>query len=525
MPVCEDLATKTELEELKDEVQELRDQLNTVLGEDESGAVKKIFEIGSDVNDVKGTAELAIWGLTKLRAAGALTDIRQAVTSFLPGSTNLAKGASQWVKVAGNGATKPMINLDKISTIAGKGSATSKLASTVGGNSLAGLSILSDLVQLQGTLAINIGTVKVLDKRIEQEARGARLQIDSVNDGLLRLYEKNQGDITLIKNYLDLSIEQLTENVTKNTFTGQELDQIKEDIKNLEPNLDKVWAAINDLRAKNTQTKTEINELKNDLDEVADELLEAVNKTDEKIDKVSQVIEDIKSQIEKILEEIDLIKARLTELEERVTKAEEDIQGLKDDLDTLETDLRADIKLNEARSKSNEADLILLMKKVSKQTFDGIEQKFEEELEEPEEEVNDADIEELKQYINDKVTALLEAQFVEKIEPAVKIIEDEIKHDDYGLEKIQDFADTAWESIQNDKAMNATTLAFSIHNALMLSNDLPNTIKEATKLDFKTFQLKDQSGELYKTDEAVNAKTQAFARNILLPPNSSLFNY
>lgn len=511
---CEDLATKKELEEFKEEVQELRDQLNGLFGEDESGAVQKIFEIGSTANDAKDTAEFLSWGLTKLRASEALVDIKQAVSGFLPDSLNFAKGKSQWVKVKGSGKTVSAINLDKVSTIAGKSSVASKLSSKVGGGSLAGLSLLSDLIQLQGTLAINIGTVKILDERIEQESRGLGLQIDAVNDGLLRLYGKNKGDISSIKDFLDTLNTDIETEKVNTTANSEELDSIKEKNTDLETDLDEVWQAIQDLRNKNSQVKSEVEELQDVLEETATELTQSIAELEKKLDSSTQIIEDLRTQIKKINEEIDLIKEKIADLEARITKAEEDIETLRTDLETLEDDLRDEIKLVDTRSKSNEADIILLQKKVSKTTFEGMRQKIEDPDAPEEEEVDNADIEELKRYINDKVTALLDAQFTDKIEPAVKVIEDEIKNEDHGLEEIQKYAATAWESIQNDKAMNATTLAFSIHNALMVSNNLSKTINEASKLNFTSLQLKDETGELYDISEAVSSKTQSILTSL-----------
>lgn len=517
MPACEDLATKEELRELKEELQTLREQLNEVFGEDENGVVQQIFEVGSTANDAKDTAELAIWGLTKLRASEALVDIKQAVVNFLPDSLNLARGNSQWVKVKGSGLTDSMINLDKVSTLSGKNSLASKVTSKISSKALEGISLLSDLVQLQGTLAINMATVDILDKRIEAESKGLSLQIDVVNDGLLKLYSKNSGDITIIQEYLNSVNENLETNRANTVSNTEELDSLKEKNVEIETDLERVWAAIEDLRRKNAEVRSEVDEFRNELDEVADELTQSVDELDIKLDNTNQVLENLRIEIEKSNEAIDLIKEKLIELEERVTQLETDVVTLKEELEILEDDLREEINLVDARSKSNEADIILLFKKISKQSFEAIE--ITEELpEDPEgENVENADIEELKQYINDKVTALLDAQFTDKIEPAVKVIEREIKNEDYGLEKIQEDANTAWESTQNDKAMNATNLAFSIHNALMLSNNLPATITEASRIDFKVLQLTDRAGESYDANAAINNKTQA-----LLPIFTSL---
>lgn len=522
MTVCEALATKEELKQLKDELQELRDQLNEVFGEDENGIAQKIFEIGSTTSDAKDTAELAIWGLTKLRASNALVDIKQAVAGFIPGARNLSKKESQWVKVAGSGKTSGMINLDKVSTVAGKGSVASKLNSRLGGGSLGGLSLLSDLIQLKGTMAINVATVNILDKRIEAESRGLGLQIDAVNNGMLKLYDKNQGDITVIKNYLDVVNNNIEINKTNNFNNTQELEKLKQDNENLEIDLSKAETSIQNLKNKNVEIRSEIDEFKSDLDEFEDEfekttteLTQSLDSLEKQIEDLVRIVEDIRSQIKKINEEIDLIKVRLSELENRVTKAEEDIEILRNDLTTLEDDLRKEVKLVDTRSKSNEADIILLFKKLSRQRFEAIE--IKEELPEDEgiEEVDSAEVAELKKYINEKVTALLDTQFTDKIEPAVKVVENVVNHKSYGLQKIQQSATKAWESTQNDKAMSATNLAFSIHNSLMLSNNLANTIKEASNLDFSLFQLKDKDGELYGTNEAVRSKTQSILSTLV----------
>lgn len=508
-PSCQDLATKAEL-------QELRDQLNAVLGEKEDGGIEILFEAGSTASDIKDTIEFTVWALTKTRAAEALVDIKQNVVDFFTGNRNLASGQSQWLKVKGSGQSIGMLNLDKVTNSAGK----VKLASKIGSKAIAlgggSLEFLSSLVQLGGNLALNKATVDILDKRIQAEARGLELQIDVVNEGVLNLYEKNEGDITVIKNYLDFVRQELEVNVTNNFSTQVDLQKLGEETKNIQTELDETTQAIDGLKDKNQQLETELSEVKNDLEDFGDEISEAIEKTKKQLDDATKIIEDLQAQIDSINKRLEELDERIFELEERVTVAEDEIEKLKKKFDDLEQDLRKEVRLNEARSKSNQADLILLTKKVNKQTFDALEMELGPEEEGEEEEVTPSDVEELKKYINDKVTELLNNQFTDNIKPTVELVgdavekvKDVVKHEDHGLEKIQDYAEKAWESTQKDKAMNATTLAFCIHNALMLSNNLPDTMDEAKAVNYTGLGLQNEVGETFDTKTNVTANIDA----------------
>lgn len=191
MPTCDELATKAEL-------QELRDQLNAVLGEKEDGSSATLFALGASNTVVQAGVGLTLLGMAKSVAPKAVTDI---LLEGRPVGTTWQKMASMNTGIKakfGNGAIKSLQGLDAIANTAGAGAGTAATGAKVASTGAGSIMLLGTLVQVAGTLVLNKATVDIMDARIEAEASGARQALDQQNSTMLRLYEKNNGQIDAV---------------------------------------------------------------------------------------------------------------------------------------------------------------------------------------------------------------------------------------------------------------------------------------------------------------------------------------
>ena len=76
----------------------------------------------------------------------------------------------------------------------------------------------------------------------------------------------------------------------------------------------------------------------------------------------------------------------------------------------------------------------------------------------------------------------------------------------YGLRKIQGFAETAWRVTKADKIMAGVTMALTVHNAMMLSNNLASTISEAVNMTFNALNIRDEGDKEIDIGGAIRTK-------------------
>lgn len=355
---CDDLATKAEL-------QELRDQLNAVIGEKEDGSTEIIFAKGNSPALAVTALAPTLWVLTKTRAAESIKDI---IFSNSGGSLwdQFAKGVAKVTKLKGNNTQSP---IDALSDM-GKGIGQNRRVITAfgkpGGGGGAGLGVLANLVSLGGTLAINTATVKILDKRIEAEAAGAQLQIDVVQNGMIRLYQKHQGNIEAIQAELN-DTKTNTEFIIENLGNFQsEIENIKERNTEIQGNIELIETDITDLKAADQQ-------LRFDLEQLAEDNQEAINDMQRNIDLIQESLETAQGAIEAhrwhiavLDEEIEYANTRIAKLEQSLTEIETELDNLqiefgelKLDLEDLRLDVENQFELLDSRVKTLEGKVVL----------------------------------------------------------------------------------------------------------------------------------------------------------------------
>jgi hypothetical protein len=94
-------------------------------------------------------------------------------------------------------------------------------------------------------------------------------------------------------------------------------------------------------------------------------------------------------------------------------------------------------------------------------------------------------------------------------------IQEVVTNKTYGLEKIQNFADTAWKATQADKVLQVVNTTLLIHNAMMLSNNLLSTMGEATSMALQAVGIKDHTNNPIDVNTLVRGKITAVLSSVL----------
>lgn len=626
MSTCNDLATKAEL-------QELRDQLNAVLGKKEDGGIVQVFTAGAAGLLVASLLGDTSYALAQERAANSIKEIALTKANEAPIWQQLKEGTAKWTTTKGNGIKVENQGLNTVGKLTGQNTATTAAASKAAAANANAVALLANLASIGATLAINIATVKVLDKRIEAEARGARQQIDAVNQGMIRLFQKQQGDIGVINQGLE-------DNKTALQNNRQQTDLLRLDVLQVESANQQLQARIDQIEADATTTQQEIQAVKEEIEafeaevqEVTDNLKADIAKTEASVESALASIQEQKKLITTAFEEIEIIKTEVANLDERVSKVEIEIDELQDEFEQLKQDLEPDVELLQAQSKLQEARLVILenktrlgsggggspigvnqglvnsqnsllqlANKLNATQTDVEELTIEETLNDPDAfttkfnnllqgvqtgDMSPEQLQELKTGLGTDFSLLLNTAVLPRLDdlslqsqapqfrnlveqglcqslnqpgscPAVpgnpnptnglqgmqqaaqsrmdailaamgaadllqgqsilgivKNTNQVINSSEHGLAKVQDFASKAWKATKADKIMNALTTAVVIHNAMMLSNNLAQTISEATNLALDALGIKDESDNPIDIGAAIRDKINAILSSLL----------
>ena len=609
MANCEDLATKAEL-------QELRDQLNAVIGEREGGGTSEVFQAGVGLGGLGASLIGTTYITSQARSLNALMDIKTVTEFTEPVHKDLAKGAAQWVKVKGSGETIKLPNLDKVSKVAGgatvAGSVQAKAALTLG----ASLSVLASLASIAANLGLNIATVNVLDKRIEAESKGINFQLDSLNNSMLRLYDKQQGNIDAVVADLDANQAVAQQN-------AQNIELARFDISNLQQANNELGNQINDAQQL-------INQLQNDQQALVTEFNNAQIETQEVIDGINGQIVQITQQLTQAQELINTNQSVIASQGERIAQLETSVNDILSKIDALDVDhanLRDEfIKLKEELAGeldiTNDQVANLESKVAKTQKFVRLNtggaggaaaagaaagqtsilelasQLTANPIQVPEITTTDIynntttfqntfsnllsqlttgasmDTQQLEQFradLNTDFDGLIDTALLETVVPTLALLQTQteerrlvdatktgiceslngngscpatpsnpnptqglkglkdflknqsdfisnalglgnlaanqtilgivrntnevINHSSHGLAKIQSFAETAWRVTRADKVMNGVAMVMTIHNGMMLSNNLLSTISEATNMTLDALNIRDETDE------------------------------
>lgn len=632
MPTCDELATKAEL-------QELRDQLNAVLGKKEDGSKVNAFVKGQAPVLSAGAMLGTVFVATQERAANAVMDIVLDNPANEPIWRDLANGNAKWSTVKGSGSRGPLPDLSKISKAAGSGASISTVGAKTTAASGAGIGVLANLAAIGTTLALNKATVDVFDQRIAAEAKGAQLQIDAVNSGMLRLYQKNQGDISAANGEIgQLQSALQSQNGTISTLQLDVLNNRLE-LQDAVSDIDKAATRINILETVSAESKQQIQELENTVavnNAEAKAAIDSLNLSVIELDNLLEIAKDTIAKqdliISKLDERIENLETTIEDLAALYGRTDAELQILRFEFDKLQSDIDEDKELADARADLIEAKLIILQHKANNsgggtstvvkqnlkdeqnklleltskltgkpgefEPIDDIdldnaantgESKFKRQFEElldniTPDNMTPEQIEDLRDNVkNDfknelglaigtllipnlvdlKQRTSLEAisQGVEagicnslngagscpatpgnpnpvqglkgmqnklgdwlgtgnllqgqNIAGMVSRIDKTVHHGTWGLEKIQGFADTAWKATQADKILAVVNTTLLVHNAMMLSNNLFQTMGEATSIALQAVGIKDHEDNPIDVNTLVKSKLNSMLSSVL----------
>lgn len=339
---CEALATKAEL-------QELRDQLNEVLGQKEDGESVQLFEAGLSQGELNTLYALTAIGVAAKNFPEAVTDIVTSTGGAISNWKDLASGRAKLLLKKGKGAVKESSVLNKFTKASGNGIGGGNLAAKGGGSGGAGLAVLSSLVQLAANLALNIATVNVLDGRIEAESRGAQIQIDAVNSSMLRLYDKQQGNIDAVINVLNQNQAVANQNkvqIEQATFEIQEANLINTQLLS---ELSGASQAIAEGRARYDQLIAQLNNPDAQQLEVIDDLQTQAEGFKTQLDAAEVIIEQQESTITSLTERITTLEEKATNLVTRIEQLELQSGALKEEFEALKIELQGDLDITNDR--------------------------------------------------------------------------------------------------------------------------------------------------------------------------------
>lgn len=632
MPTCDELATKAEL-------QELRDQLNAVLGEKEDGSNTTLFAKGASNPLIQAGAGLTLLGMAKNVAPKAVVDI--LLESRPTGTTwQQMASANTGIKAKfGNGTTGSLAGVNAIANTAGSGAGVASTGAKVAGTGAGAVMLLGTLVQVAGTLALNKATVDIFDKRIEAEASGTRFALDQQNSMILRLHEKNQGDMDAINADVENQRIAIVNTQQSVAIAQSDIAQLNNQTSDIYSKLEDANQTIYQLQLQNAEAVAEINQLETELETAKVELLTAVNQVETQLDAALEIIETMRAEAEAQNERIAALEAIAYEIQSRMQVYEienrnlwDAVQDLREDLDAVEQESEEEAQLREIKSKLASAKLIIEQHRaklnkggggafatsqaaiaqsgvlkltnklgspnlnlepvsttITREDLQNDPQTFRDRFEQLLDRISPdtmtpEEIADLRTGITTGVSTDLTALFGSMIIPRldnltdatserkiakgvqtgicnslngggcpvtpgnpnptqglkgmqnnlgnwlgagnllqgqniagmVSRIDKTVHHKTWGLEKMQGFASTAWKATKADKIMNGINTVLLIHNAMMLSNNIGQTMSYALGQGLSVIGIKDNStGEALDINRLVGDKIQSVLKGAL----------
>ena len=353
--VCEDLATKAELQELKD-------QINNLLGKVEGGSALDVLNLGNLEGTKLGQGiDLAFEAIQDFgigtESEGFVSAVDVATLGLVAdGSLKyVASKGSDVLKVLPNAtqaASKTSLKVVQNATVAKVGAK----AAVVGSASLA---VLASLVQIVTSLGLNIATVNVLGNRIDQNEK-AILQYNQDYSNLINLNSKQNENTTkvgqeLLKAKKIISDQQVNINDLKDNLT-----QANDGIETLNSNIEEANSRIENLVA-------EHNDLVSELNNIQEETTEEINNLKAQTADIDSKLTTAQNNFTTLLEITQDLGKQLADLEGRTTELEVTIANLKlqnsvqvAEMNLLKKEVAQNKTLTDSKLKTLEAKLILL---------------------------------------------------------------------------------------------------------------------------------------------------------------------
>ena len=332
--VCEALATKAEL-------QELRDQINNLLGQPELG--------GEPINVLESNSFAGT-----LVGAGLFYGFEIIEDSLKAGKVQISRFVS-------NGGKKLLTNA---SNVFSKGFIKANLASKAVQTTARIGSALAGSLDIIASVGLNIATLNTLGYRIDQTEKLIR-SYDVSYSSLIKILNDQNEDIDAA----NANIEQLASQLVEQQGINQEL---VDEIDKAQVNIDEL-AEANEAQDKTIKgLLTNIAELKTDFAEYEAEAIAEINSLKAYIESLEKDLKKAETQIENLYTVIDTLatnladyQARMTEVEIGITKLELQSSIQIAELANLKIAIEQDQQLTDARLDSLEAQLVLTLSTIS----------------------------------------------------------------------------------------------------------------------------------------------------------------
>jgi hypothetical protein len=359
MTVCEDLATKAE-------VQELRDQLNAVLGEKEDGSQAEVFTAGGGIAGGLLLSASTMLGFAKKNAPKAITQITMTKGVANGFAFGLPEGKAVLEALKADGQKVPQQALNEIGEQIGKNKAVGSTGAAVASNGAASLMLLATLVQIAGTLALNKATVDIFDARVNAESAGVQQALNQQNASMLRLYDKHEGELDAVNQDIERQNEIIASTQQQIAITQSDIVHLNGQTSTLANQLTEANQTIQELKANNVELASQVNGLETELGEAKAQFIDAITKVETQLDAAIVTIEKMQLDAQKQSERITLLETTVANqqamLEEHgidIANLQANVTDLQEDIELLQEEDALDDQIAEIKSKLAESKLII----------------------------------------------------------------------------------------------------------------------------------------------------------------------
>ena len=344
---CEALATKAEL-------QELRNQINQLLGQSEDGgSIIDVLTLGAFAGTAVGRDFLLVKeSVQTIELAGTVgDDIGKA----------LADGSAQWVKVKGSGARTPLPDLTSVSkNTAAKASVGVKGAKVAASTA----ALVSTVATMVASVGLTIATVEILGSRIDGVEKD-QLQRDKDYTNLINILSRNNQDIDAANADIQQLQQALSEQTVTNSSLLSEIENAQGTIEELTANAEKQQQEFNKL-------ESTLKEFKEEVAAYEAQAIQSIDDLKTTIDVLEADLITAKTNIDFLFETIESLSTNLAEQEAKITEQSVKIEGLEvitsvqiAELTNLKISIQNNEDLTDARLDSLEAKIVLGNERVS----------------------------------------------------------------------------------------------------------------------------------------------------------------
>jgi DNA repair exonuclease SbcCD ATPase subunit len=374
LPVCSDLATKAEL-------QELRDQINALLGVKEDGSVIDVLSsgdlpvetvLGDTITNAMRDIELVDENDVTYNAASfnplGVGGTPVIVPNFMPEPepqvrTDLKKGKAKWMKILLKGQKAPINSMTRVSQDGAKRIAAN--GAIAGGTANTQRSMKGTLLELAMEI-VGLGmavknSTDIIELEAWQKANEKAIDLyEQENGNLQNLLNKYGKDLTAAEQSIDNLESQVGQVTQDNNLLKQDIISHQQSIDILKDNLDESLQNQQQLKADLQATKVNLEQYKEDANEAITALQTDIGELEQSLTISEENIERIQESNYKQENKIGRLQANQIELQDRFFIFTVYQSIVRAELNELIVDLQEENDLQTAKSQRLAARLTIL---------------------------------------------------------------------------------------------------------------------------------------------------------------------